>query len=93
MRNYEALLILKPGLGKEELVSVFAKIKEVVSKHNGEVQDIVEQGKKTLAFPISKHKEGIYCILKIKIEPSYIKALESDLKIEEPILRSMFTQG
>ncbi|NQT95680.1 MAG: 30S ribosomal protein S6 [Candidatus Omnitrophica bacterium] len=92
MKSYEGLLILKPDLEKEQLQDIYQKLQENIKKHKGEIEGADELGKKALAYKIGKFKEGIYYLTKLKIEPSQIKALGSDLKLNEHVLRFMFTQ-
>jgi len=92
LKNYEALLILKPDLEKEELDSLYGSIKEGISKHKGEVSSIKEVGKKPLAYKIGKFKDGIYYLVNLKMDPSEVPLINNDFKLNESIIRFMFTE-
>ena len=92
LRNYEGLFIVKSDLEKEELSSLYEKIKENVKKYNGEVESTEEWGKKPLSYKIGKHKDGTFCLMKLKIDPAQVAHLSTDLKLNESIIRAMFTQ-
>ena len=92
MKNYEGLFLLKPQLEKEELSGMYQKIQDNVKKYNGEVEGAEEWGKKSLAYKIAKNKEGIYYLLKFKMDPAQITHLNTDLKLNESILRVMCTE-
>lgn len=92
MKNYEGLFLLKPQLEKEELSGAYQKIQDNVKKYKGEVEGAEEWGKKPLAYAIAKNKEGIYYLLKFKMDPAQIVHLNTDLKLNESILRVMCTE-
>lgn len=88
MRNYEALFILKPE--KEETVSkALSAITESIQKNKGKVLKEDNWGKKTLAYPIKKHREGIYYKLDFSIEPVLIEKLEKNYRLNSNILRTL----
>jgi len=91
LKNYEGLFILKPELAKEELSQLHQVIHENIKKYNGEIETAEDWGKKSLAYEINKQKEGIYYLLKFKIDPKQVKALNTDLKLNESVVRVMLT--
>lgn len=93
MRDYEGLFILKPDLEKEQLYQLYQKINDSIKKYKGEIEDKTEEwGKRRLAYKIGRYREGIYYLLRFKTEPSQITPLNTDLKLNESIIRIMFTQ-
>lgn len=93
MKTYELLVLIKPGLEQESLNSLYKNLEETIIKYKGEVENKEEWGKKALAYHIQKHKEGIYCLFCIKIDPANVKHLDNDLKLNESIIRAAFTQS
>ena len=55
--NYEALYILDPALGEEEITALVEKFKGVVEA-NGTVSEIDQWGKRRLAYPINDLNEA-----------------------------------
>jgi len=92
LKTYELLVLIKPGLDQESLNSLYAAIEQMITKYKGEVENKEEWGKKTLAYNIQKNKEGVYCLFNIKLDPANVKNLDNDLKLNESIMRSSFTQ-
>jgi len=93
LKTYELLVLIKPGLEQEPLNSLYKSIEDAITKYKGEVENREEWGKKTLAYQIQKHKEGIYSLFYFKIDPANIKSLDNDLKLNETIIRATFTQN
>ncbi len=92
LKTYELLVLIKPGLEQEPLNSLHKSIEDAIIKYKGEIENREEWGKKTLAYQIQKHREGIYTLFHIKIDPADIKRLDNDLKLNESIIRAVFTQ-
>jgi len=91
MKNYEGLFILKPDQENEEVANSYKKIQDNISKHQGQVQDAQEWGKKKLAYKIKKHGDGIFYLLRFTMDPAQLKPLTQDYKLDESILRVAIT--
>lgn len=66
--NYEALYILDPALGEEEITALVEKFKGVVEA-NGTVSEIDQWGKRRLAYPIEDLNEGYYVLMTFESKP------------------------
>ena len=86
--NYEALYILDPALGEEEITALVEKFKGVVEA-NGTVSEIDQWGKRRLAYPINDLNEGHYVLMTFTSAPELPAELDRVLKITEGIIRSM----
>ena len=84
--NYEALYILDPALGEEEITALVEKFKGVVEA-NGTVSEIDQWGKRRLAYPINYKTEGYYVLVNYTAEASVPKEIERNLQISDSILR------
>ncbi len=90
MKIYEILFLIRPNLEKEELGNQYKSIENIISKYAGTIESVQDLGKRPLAYQIKKHKEGIYYLMNIKMDPQNLKGLEDELKLSEPILRMAF---
>jgi small subunit ribosomal protein S6 len=63
-----------------------------VKSGSGEVTSVDVWGRRTLAYPIKNHREGIYVLLQAKITPSAIIELERNLKLSEEIIRYLLVK-
>ena len=86
--NYEALYILDPALGEEEITALVEKFKGVVEA-NGTVSEIDQWGKRRLAYPINDEEEGVYTVINFTSEPSFPAELDRVYKITEGVMRSL----
>lgn len=88
MNNYEAVLILTVNASEEETVAFGEKMKELISA-NGELTNVEEWGKKTLAYEINKQKEGYYILFTFSAKPEFIAEFERVLRLDEIVLKHM----
>lgn len=87
MKWYEGMFIINPQLRPEETERVIADIEGEIKKLNGEIVHSRRLGKKMLAYPIQKAREGVYLLLFFKLEPGSFDSLGKKLRLREEILR------
>lgn len=88
MNKYEAVIILRANATEEETVAFGEKMKELISS-NGELTNVEEWGKKTLAYEINKQTEGYYILFTFEAKPAFISELERVLRLDEIVLKDM----
>ena len=88
MKNYEALFVLKPGQ-EESIKKVTALITDSIKKNKGKILKEDNWGKRTLAYPIKKHREGVYYKLNFSIGSLLIETLNRTYRLNSGILRTL----
>lgn len=91
MKQYEAMIILKPELQSDALKIAYKEAMDIIKKHQGNVDEANELGKKPLAYDIGKKKEGFFYLLKFKGNPETIKEMNREFALNENVLRAMIT--
>jgi small subunit ribosomal protein S6 len=89
LRNYELVLIAQHGLDEEALNGLTSRIQQVMLDHGGQVASVEQLGRRKLAYPIKKRREGYYVLIKAGLERAAIAELERNLKLSEDVLRYM----
>ena len=84
---YETMYILRPDIPEEEVDSHLKKYNEILEKSGTDVLDSQMRGKRRLAYPISKHKEGIYVQLSHKGDGQQVAVLERAMRLSEDVIR------
>ena len=84
---YETMYILRPDIPEEEVDSHLKKYSELLEKSGTEVLDSQMRGKRRLAYPIAKHKEGIYVQLSHKGTGQQVSTLERAMRLSEDVIR------
>jgi len=92
MNNYEGLFIIKPELKEEDAKNVFKAIGEAITKNSGSVKKEEAWGKRQLAYPMKKFKEGYYYKVDFAAPSDAITKLDSVCKLNADIIRSMITK-
>ena len=84
---YETMYILRPDIPEEEVDSHLKKYNEILEKSGAEVLDSQMRGKRRLAYPIAKHKEGIYVQLSHKGNGQQVALIERAMRLSEDVIR------
>ncbi len=89
MRNYELGIVLQPTLDEAEVTRLIEKVTQYFNTDGGSVTSVNVWGKRPLAYPIRKQREGIYVFLQAQIDPRRVESLERMLKLDENVLRHL----
>ncbi|MFN7898913.1 MAG: 30S ribosomal protein S6 [Synechococcaceae cyanobacterium] len=84
---YETMYILRPDIPEEEVESHVTKYRDLVIESGGEVLDNQMRGKRRLAYPIAKHREGIYVQLNHNGDGHHVAPLERAMRLSEDVIR------
>ena len=84
---YETMYILRPDIPEEEVDNHLKKYSEILEKSGTEVLDSQMRGKRRLAYPIAKHKEGIYVQLSHQGDGQQVIVLEKAMRLSEDVIR------
>ena len=80
-------LVLDADLKSEDQKKLIAKIKKTIEENKGKIEKEEEWGKKELAYPINKKKNGFYLLLNLESSKEDLPKIDKKLKIEEGVLR------
>ena len=87
MRDYEVVFIIHPDLEETALNETVEKVQGWITEAGGAISKVDLWGKRKLAYPIRKQREGQYVLLQTQMEPSSCAGLERNLRFLEPIMR------
>lgn len=89
MRKYELMYIARPELDEESLKKNREKFQSVITQNGGEILETQDMGKRRLAYPIKKLREGIYTVIQFQSGTDTVKELERSLRIDDNVIRHM----
>ena len=92
LRPYEILVIVDPRPTDEEVALLLTQLGEQAKSLGIEVAKVDNWGKRRLAYDIRKQREGTYAVFEAKAEPSMVKELERQLRLNENVLRFLSTR-
>jgi len=86
---YETMYILRPDIAEEEVSKHIEKYNNLLEKMGGKVLDSQMRGKRRLAYPIAKNREGIYVQLSHQGDGQHIEKIERAMRLSEDVIRYM----
>jgi len=89
MREYETTFILVPSLDGDGVKTQVEAVKKFISSAGGEVTVDKEWGRRRLQFPIRDSSEGIYHILRFRLDQSQLPELHRYFRLNEQVLRHL----
>ncbi|OSS42614.1 SSU ribosomal protein S6p [Desulfurella amilsii] len=87
--HYDFLYIVQPNVTDEEFDTMLLDVVSRIESNGGKVLKKAIWGKKQLAYPIKKYRQGIYVNLFYEAPPTVPKQIESFLALKDDILRQM----
>ena len=92
MRRYELMLVLKPDAPDERASAVIDRTTRYVVASGGQIVKVAPWGRRRLAYPIERYREGSYHIVVFESPAEAIAELERSLQITEDVLRYLVTR-
>lgn len=88
-RDYELGFILNPEVSEEETRAILDRLQQIVATYGGQVVKVNQWGRRRLAYPIERNRDGIYIFIDMILTPETVLELERTLKVSESVLRHM----
>ncbi|MCJ7711675.1 MAG: 30S ribosomal protein S6 [Chloroflexi bacterium] len=93
MRRYELMLVLRPDAPDERAAAVIDRTTRHVVASGGQIVKVAPWGRRRLAYPIDRHRDGSYHIVVFEAPAEAIAELERSLQITEDVLRYLVTRA
>ena len=93
MRRYELMLVLKPDAPDERAAAVIDRTTRYVVASGGQIVKVAPWGRRRLAYPIDRYREGSYHIVVFESPAEAIAEMERSLQITEDVLRYLVTRA
>ncbi|RPI30043.1 MAG: 30S ribosomal protein S6 [Chloroflexota bacterium] len=93
MRDYEVIFIVHPDLDDAAFKDVVDRVSGWINESGGSVQKVDIWGKRKLAYPIKKQKEGQYVLIRSQMAPNFSGQLERNLRFLEPVMRFLIASA
>ncbi|GHO93383.1 hypothetical protein KSF_034310 [Reticulibacter mediterranei] len=88
-RDYELAFILNPEVNEEETRAMLERVEQIVATYGGQIVKVNQWGRRRLAYPIQRHRDGQYIFIDMILTPETVAELERMLKVSEIVLRYM----
>jgi small subunit ribosomal protein S6 len=87
MRNYEILFIVNPNVVEDEIDKIGVQLESIITTGGGTVQKIEKMGKRRLAYPVNKFRDGSYVLVTTLATGDIIKETERRLRVMDPVIK------
>ncbi len=88
-RDYELGFILNPEVSEEEIRSSLDRIEQIVANYGGQIFKVNHWGRRRLAYPIERHRDGYYIFIDMILTPEAVTEIERTLRVSEKVFRHM----
>ena len=92
MRRYELMLVIRPDVADDKSQALVDRTTRQIVAAGGQIVKVAPWGRRRLAYPIDRHREGSYQIILFEAPPDAITELEHTLLITEEVLRHLVTR-
>ena len=89
MRRYELMLVFRPDAPDERLSAIIDRTTRQMTAAGGQIVKVAPWGRRRLAYPIDRQREGSYHIIVFEAPAPAIAELERSLLITEEVLRHL----
>jgi small subunit ribosomal protein S6 len=92
MRRYELMLVIRPDVADDRSQGLVDRTTRQIVAAGGQIIKVAPWGRRRLAYPIDRHREGSYQIILFESPAEAITELEHTLLITEEVLRHLVTR-
>lgn len=92
MRRYELMLIIRPDVPDDKGQAVIDRTTRQITAAGGQILKVAPWGRRRLAYPIDRHREGSYHIILFQAPSDALVDLEHTLLITEEVIRHLVTR-
>ena len=92
MRRYELMLVLRPDVPDDRSQAVIDRTTRSIVGAGGQIVKVAPWGRRRLAYPIDRQREGSYHIILFEAPSEAVAELERGLLITEELLRHLITR-
>ncbi|MCH7642272.1 MAG: 30S ribosomal protein S6 [Chloroflexi bacterium] len=89
LRYYELMWILGSDTDEEGIDQSIEAVDGRIENHGGTVLRTAAWGRRSLAYPINHHAEGIYNVVQFDMEPEEAVVFEKEIVADQAIIRHL----
>jgi small subunit ribosomal protein S6 len=93
VRDYELMVVLDPNLDEAAIEALNARIQSLVTQRGGVVDNVDSWGRKRLAYPIKRFRDGVYVLSRLRLQPAAAAEIERALKLNESVIRHLLVRS
>lgn len=92
MKKYETIFVLNSEMNEEQVNLTIDKVKSIIEKSNGIIENVDIWGKKKLAYEINKKTEGYFVLINFESSEDFPKELDRNFRIMDSVIRHIIVK-
>jgi len=92
VRRYELMLVFSPEAPDDRIAAIIDRTTRQITADGGQIVKVAPWGRRRLAYPIDRHREGAYHIVVFEAPTTAIAELERGILITEEVLRHLIVR-
>lgn len=88
-RDYDLGIIINPDVGDEQARAIVDRVTQTITANDGQVVRVNAVGRRRLAYPIDRHRDGLYFFFDFTMAPEAASELERTLRVNESVIRQL----
>jgi len=93
VREYEACFVIHPKVDEAGIERQIEAFSETVTSSKGEMVGVHKWGRRKLAYPVQKVRDGFYVLARFNGEADVLKEVDRKFKLNESILRHLVVRS
>jgi small subunit ribosomal protein S6 len=93
LRDYELTFIVSPTGEEDRVQETIERVTRLIASVDGEVGEVQPWGRRRLAYPIQRHRDGYYVTMRLRCRPQATTEIERGLRLTEEILRHLLVRA
>lgn len=91
VREYELMYIVRPDLEDDQIQRTVESVQAIIEAQGGEVRRTTPWGRRRLAYPIQKLRDGHYYLVEMRLDADKVREVDRALRIHDHVIRHLIT--
>jgi len=87
------MVVLDPNLDEAAIETLNTRVQTLVTQRGGTVESVDTWGRKRLAYPIGRLRDGFYILSRLQLPPTAAVEIERALKLNESVIRHLLVRS
>lgn len=87
--TYETIFICPGDLVQEKVETTVEKVKSVVTRANGKINNVEFWGRRKLSYPIKRYRDGFYVYVVFSAPAEVLAQLDHHYRVTDTVLRGI----
>ena len=87
------MFVLAPDLPEDGVTAAMERVTSLITNRGGEITKVDNWGRRRLAYPIRRHLDGYYTVVRFRLASNLTDELERNLRLSEQVLRHLIVRA